>query len=160
GALSLSIALGAATVTSAQTTQKPAVAPAPAPKGKALIDLNKATAAELEEALPGVGAVTAKKIVDGRPYHSIDDLPKGGVPERTIEAIRPLVTVAPATTKTKAAAKEKEAAPAGKVNLNTASAGELETLPGVGPALAKSIVEGRPYKTVDELEKVKGLGKT
>lgn len=37
------------------------------------------------------------------------------------------------------------------VNLNTASEGELDTLPGVGLVTAGKIIEGRPYQTVDEL---------
>lgn len=44
------------------------------------------------------------------------------------------------------------------VNINTATAVELETLPGVGPALAREIIAGRPYKTVAELDRVKGIG--
>ena len=45
-----------------------------------------------------------------------------------------------------------------RVNLNTASARQLESLPGIGPALANLIIAGRPYKTIDELEKVRGVG--
>jgi DNA uptake protein ComE-like DNA-binding protein len=40
-----------------------------------------------------------------------------------------------------------------KVDLNTASEKELDDLPGVGPATAKKIVAGRPYKSVEELSK-------
>ena len=57
------------------------------------IDLNSATAKELES-LPGVGAATAKKIIAGRPYSSVSDLSKAGVPAKTIEKISPLVTAA------------------------------------------------------------------
>lgn len=44
------------------------------------------------------------------------------------------------------------------VNINTASTNQLETLPGIGPALASLIVADRPYATVDELERVRGIG--
>jgi competence ComEA-like helix-hairpin-helix protein len=45
------------------------------------------------------------------------------------------------------------------VNVNTATQAELESLPGVGPVIARRIIEGRPYRSVDELDRVKGIGK-
>jgi competence protein ComEA len=39
------------------------------------------------------------------------------------------------------------------VDLNSASEKDLEALPGVGPATAKKIVAGRPYKSADGLKK-------
>ena len=45
-----------------------------------------------------------------------------------------------------------------KINVNTASQKELESLPGIGPVFAKRIVELRPYGTVDDLIKVRGIG--
>ena len=44
------------------------------------------------------------------------------------------------------------------VNVNTASARELETLPGIGPALATLIIAGRPYESIKDLELVQGIG--
>jgi competence ComEA-like helix-hairpin-helix protein len=44
------------------------------------------------------------------------------------------------------------------INLNTASERDLEELPDVGPKHAAAIIAGRPYKTVDEVVKVKGIG--
>lgn len=46
----------------------------------------------------------------------------------------------------------------GLINVNTASAAELETLPGVGASRAAEIIAGRPYATVDDLQKVSGIG--
>jgi competence protein ComEA len=48
------------------------------------------------------------------------------------------------------------------VDLNTATVGELESLPGVGPVLAQRIVDHRtqhgPFATVDQLREVDGIG--
>lgn len=56
------------------------------------VNLNTASQADLE-ALPGIGPVTAKKIIAGRPYTSVADLEKAGVSKSTIEKISPMVTV-------------------------------------------------------------------
>ena len=53
------------------------------------------------------------------------------------------------------------AAPSGKLNLNTATAAELDALPGVGPVLAQRIVDHRdqgPFTSVDQLDDVPGIG--
>ena len=50
----------------------------------------------------------------------------------------------------------------GKVNINTAGAGELDTLDGVGPATATAIIQYReqngPFQSIDEIKNVKGIG--
>jgi DNA uptake protein ComE-like DNA-binding protein len=40
-----------------------------------------------------------------------------------------------------------------KIDLNSASEKELDSLPGVGPATAKKIIAGRPYGSVSDLSK-------
>jgi competence ComEA-like helix-hairpin-helix protein len=44
-----------------------------------------------------------------------------------------------------------------RIDINSASQEELESLPGIGPTLARRIIEGRPYRTVDDLLRVKGI---
>jgi competence protein ComEA len=50
------------------------------------------------------------------------------------------------------------------VNINTATQSELESVKGLGPSKAKAIIEYRdkngPFKSVDDLDKVKGFGKS
>ncbi|MEY4489669.1 MAG: ComE operon protein 1 [Verrucomicrobiota bacterium] len=48
--------------------------------------------------------------------------------------------------------------PSALIDLNTATSAQLDTLPGIGPALAKRIIAARPFASVDDLERVSGLG--
>ncbi len=45
-----------------------------------------------------------------------------------------------------------------RVSVNSASAEQLQSLPGVGPAIAQRILEHRPYSRVDDLLQVPGIG--
>lgn len=122
-----------------------------------LVDLNTASPQELES-LKGIGPIIAKKIIEARPYTSVDDLAKAGINARNIEALKPLVTVSQAKgpTPTTAAVLEKpakSAEPGNLIDLNKASQQELESLPGVGKISAKKIIAGRPYSSVNDLIK-------
>ena len=162
---------------------------------KTLIDLNSASEKELES-IKGIGPALAKKIVAGRPYKSVDDLSKAGIPAKTIEALKPLVKAgasapaAAAAPPAKAPAKQKAAkasasapataaqkttapavktpakaaaatvaklAPGQKLNLNKATKEQLEALPEIGPVKAQAIIDGRPYKKIDDVTKIKGI---
>lgn len=46
----------------------------------------------------------------------------------------------------------------GPLDLNSASISQLDKLPEIGPAMAKEIVQGRPYEKVEDLLEIKGIG--
>lgn len=46
----------------------------------------------------------------------------------------------------------------GKININTASQSEIETLPGIGPSRAQGIIEARPYESIEDIQQVPGIG--
>jgi comEA protein len=54
--------------------------------------------------------------------------------------------------------------PAQAINLNTATIAQLETLPGIGPNTAKSIVDFRnrsgPFQRIEDLLAIKGISKS
>jgi len=45
-----------------------------------------------------------------------------------------------------------------KIDINSATQEELKELPGLGPTLANEIIAARPFKSADDLRKLKGIG--
>lgn len=58
----------------------------------------------------------------------------------------------------------RKALPTQRVNLNSASASELEQLPGIGPATARAIIHHRtrngPFRRLEELLIIRGISRT
>lgn len=139
--------------------------PVQAQTSKQKVNINTADLATLET-LPGVGAATAQKIIDGRPYHSMADLEKvQGLSKTKADALQGHITFGSTARSTMSASpsrskKSSSTAANGKVNVNTADLATLETLPGVSATTAQKIVDGRPYSSLTDLEHVKGLSKT
>jgi len=102
------------------------------------IDLNTASRAALET-LPGVDQATAKQIIAGRPYTSVADLSKAGVPASTIEAITPFVKVSPLGTAAAATGKGTQKAATGVGKGADAAASGIEK---GADATAKGIQKG------------------
>jgi len=47
---------------------------------------------------------------------------------------------------------------AGKFDINTATEKELRLIPGIGPVMARRIIDARPFRSADDLRKVNGIG--
>lgn len=140
------------------------------------LDPNQAPEEELDR-LPGVGPSTARAIVQARdtlPFAAVDDLVRvRGIGSATLRRLAPhlaVATVAGAQTASRAPGprspgiRRLESGKAGSspVDVNTASADELQRLPRVGPVLADRIVEFRrergPFRLAEDLLAVPGIG--
>lgn len=68
----------------------------------------------------------------------------------------------PFLSETDGSAEESVQAPSGKVNINTADADELKTLPGIGDVIAERIIayreENGGFDSAEELMEVSGIG--
>ncbi len=148
-----------------------------------LTDLNTADQKELAQ-VPGVGPKMAEAIVDHRRLHgsfkSVDELKNvRGVGPITYEKVRnqfrvgPLPQVSsaetppspqvptPAPARPTATGSKKIQPGDPPINVNTATADELQRLPGIGPVTAQAILASRasaPFQTVNDLDKVRGIG--
>lgn len=140
------------------------------------IDVNVASADELVR-LPRVGPALAARIVEYRemhgPFRSLPDLDAvSGIGPRMLESIAPHVALpagvepppagAAATVSAAPQAAARAGPPGGRIDVNRASAQELDSLPGIGAVLARRIVEERelngPFRGLAELERVRGIG--
>ncbi|HMK55586.1 MAG TPA: helix-hairpin-helix domain-containing protein [Dissulfurispiraceae bacterium] len=124
--------------------------------------------------------LSAKKIADLKPFVTVGTAMPSAKPSKAEAtpaqpaaaaakpAVKPAPAVAPSKPDTKAApvaagksAAEKKStstlAPGEKVNINTATKEKIEALPGIGPAKAQAVIDGRPYNLPEDIMKVKGI---
>jgi competence protein ComEA len=98
-----------------------------------------------------------KPTANAAPVDSV--LPKSS--RSPTESLGPEVTRDPPTTKSQPTAKP-TAKPNYKININQATADDLEKLPGIGASKAKAIIAYRKqsnlFKSLEELMNVKGIG--
>ncbi|RMX62025.1 hypothetical protein DD238_006199 [Peronospora effusa] len=118
------------------------------------MDLNSASPCDLQK-LPGVGSVTARLIIECRPFSSVEDLLR-------VKGIGP-VKLAAITAHTQVYVDEnpfetlKLKTNAVQIDLNAASNKQLQQLKGVGPVLAQRIMDARPFHRKEDLLVVKGI---
>jgi DNA uptake protein ComE-like DNA-binding protein len=81
------------------------------------------------------------------------------------EAPLPIATATPAISAPVAPLPSEETTPTvpallpqTKLDVNAASLAELQNIPGIGPVVAQRIIEARPFKSADDLQRVKGIG--
>ena len=128
------------------------------------IDVDVAPVGELDR-LPRVGPGLAVRIAKDRDangaFGSLEALGEvPGIGPTTLEALRPYVRFSgrPRQSAARGAARD------GRIAINRADEAALTTLPGIGPALAKAIVaertRGGPFRRVEDLRRVRGIGAT
>ncbi len=114
----------------------------------------------------GVGPALLERLrplVEVRPYDAPEDDEHPPPPARPAPAVPPVAAAKadkPAARTPKVATKKGDG-PAEPIDVNTATADELEQLPHIGPTISARIIqfrEQRPFQSVDELRRVKGIG--
>jgi competence protein ComEA len=158
------LATGGATTSTSAAPDEPSVSVAPAREGSVVVHVVGAVrhagvyklrlGQRVQDALGRAGGATARadtqainlaaKVADGQQVV---------VPRRGATAAASGPAIAPGTAST---------APAAPVNLNSATAEQLDTLDGVGPATAQKILEYRTqhggFSSVDDLDQIAGIG--
>jgi DNA uptake protein ComE-like DNA-binding protein len=166
---------GAGAAIPAIADEQPSRAPGGPPAavaGAEKIDLNTADVNTLAS-VPVIGPEVAKAIVAARPFATVDELDRvKGLTAEQLEQIRSKVAVSathaptklgmPTVTTGTAPARKARSATASpgarkKVDVNTADLKTLESVPSIGPDAARAIIAARPFATLDELSRVKGL---
>ena len=140
------------------------------------VNINTASQSQLES-LPGIGPSKAAAILEYRgsngPFTTVEQLDNvPGIGPATMGNLRPLVELGEGdAAPVEAASAEMTTAPAvtttptgssDRINVNVASQGQLEDLPGIGPSKAAAILQYRadngPFASCASLDAVNGIG--
>jgi len=126
------------------------------------VSINTAGVRELQT-LPGIGPKRAETIIRYREEHgsfqeTSDIMNIYGIGKKTYEGLKDLITVEEGDSAGEVQERPTKKEMEKKVNINTASQSKLESLPGIGPAKAQTIISGRPYTSIEDLDKVPGIG--
>ena len=131
------------------------------------VNINTANASELEK-LPGVGAVTAQRIIEYRNQHGNFSRPEDlinvkGIGKSKLAQILPHVTAMNAGGSYSAGTRViQPQSTLGQIDINRADQKQLEGLTGVGAVTAKRIIEYRNqhgrFTKPEDLLKVRGIG--
>lgn len=142
---------------------QPRTASTPSP-ASTLININTASEQELQR-LNGVGPAIAKRIVEYRQTHGafsrVEDIVNvRGIGSKTLEKFRSQITLSGGGGSYVSGSSPSTSG--GLININTASESELQKLKGIGPAMAKRIIEYRrthgAFSRVEDLVNVRGIG--
>jgi len=144
------------------------------------ININVASQEELQKII-WVGPATAQKIIDARPFYSLDDIVKvsgigdkklADIKEQGIAWVDPLLKTEKEIFSAEAGKKEiietksleddlrteEKKATSLIIDVNSASLQELQKITGIGAVLGQRIIDNRPFYSLDELLKVSGIG--
>ncbi|MBO6936812.1 MAG: helix-hairpin-helix domain-containing protein [Deltaproteobacteria bacterium] len=116
------------------------------PEGQGRLDVNRATQDELV-GLDGIGPQLAVAIVQDRegpggPFRTLADLQRvSGIGPAIVDGLRATATTGFVE----------------RIDINSASEDLLQSLPGIGPALAAATVAARPFASVEQLTVVSGI---
>jgi hypothetical protein len=116
-------------------------------------------------ALPAPKAIAPVAVVPAQPVAPAPVVAAPAVPVAKVEAAKPVAPVAKVESKPAAATPAQPALPVAKVapakpstvSINSAAEADLAAVEGLTPKLAQSIIKKRPFASVDDLRRVRGI---